>query len=82
MYSFYQMSYVDYYKKQYSIDIRDMDQPLLISRPKRSSLSEKDVGKVICLIPELCMLTGMTDAMRNDFRIMKEVRARLKFCIN
>jgi hypothetical protein len=25
----------------------------------------------ICLIPELCYLTGLTDELRSDFRVMK-----------
>ena len=27
----------------------------------------------LCLIPETCLLTGMTDKMRADFRVMKDV---------
>jgi len=69
-----ELSYLDYYKRQYGIEIRDPDQPMLIHRPKKKALGAEDnVDKLICLVPELCLLTGMTDAMRADFRIMKEV---------
>jgi len=69
-----EMSYLDYYKRQYGIEIRDPDQPMLIHRPKKKALGAEDnVDKLICLVPELCLLTGMTDSMRADFRIMKEV---------
>ncbi len=68
------ISYVDYYRKQYSIDIKDLGQPLLIHRPRKTAVAEQEVQKLICLVPELCMMTGMTDSMRADFRIMKEVR--------
>jgi len=68
-----QLSYLDYYKRQYGIEVRDQDQPMLIHRPKRKALGEEEVEKLICLVPELCLLTGMTDQMRADFRIMKEV---------
>ena len=27
----------------------------------------------IYLIPELCVVTGLTDDMRNDFHLMKEI---------
>ena len=75
-----ELSYMDYYKRQYGLEIRDPNQPLLIHRPKKKALNEEDVEKLICLIPELCLLTGMTDAMRADFRIMKEVRySKYKF---
>jgi len=67
------LTYVDYYKRQYGIDIRDADQPMLIHRPKKKAVGEENVEKLICLVPELCLLTGMTDSMRADFRIMKEV---------
>jgi len=68
-----EMTYVDYYQKQYGIAIKDMKQPLLLSTPEKTSRSEENVLKTIALIPELCMLTGMSEAMRADFRIMKEV---------
>jgi len=68
-----EMTYVDYYKRQYNITIKDTKQPLLLSLPEKTSESEKDVLKALALIPELCMLTGLTDQMRSDFRIMKEV---------
>jgi aubergine-like protein len=68
------ISYLDYYKKQYGIDIKDHDQPLLINRSKdKKSAHEEEIVKLICLIPELCNLTGMSDAMKADFKIMKEV---------
>jgi len=67
-----EISYVQYYKSQYSIDIKDLNQPLLLHRVKKKNQNEKEV-KLICLVPELCMLTGMSDAMRTDFKIMKEV---------
>ena len=28
---------------------------------------------MVCLVPELCVLTGLTDEMRKDFRVMKEL---------
>jgi len=68
-----QLTYIDYYKRQYGIEIRDPDQPMLINRPKKKAVGEENVEKLICLVPELCLLTGMTDTMRADFRIMKEV---------
>ncbi|KAJ8670821.1 hypothetical protein QAD02_002080, partial [Eretmocerus hayati] len=64
------MSYANYYKQRYQINIRDMRQPLLVSRSKaRDRRAGQD--ELIYLIPELCRSTGLTDAMRNDFRLMK-----------
>ena len=64
-----EMTYVDYYKNQYGIQINDMKQPLLLSTPEKTSKSEENVLKTLALIPELCMLTGMSEAMRADFRV-------------
>ena len=68
------MTYVDYYKKQYGITINDLKQPLLLSTPEKTSRSETDVLKTLALIPELCMLTGMSEAMRADFRVSALIR--------
>ena len=64
-----EMTYVDYYKNQYGIQINDTKQPLLLSTPEKTSKSEENVLKTLALIPELCMLTGMSEAMRADFRV-------------
>jgi len=63
---------MDYYKRQYNIDVKDKNQPLLVNL-----LSEKDKRRGITLdhrfIPELCILTGVDERMREDFRFKKEV---------
>ena len=66
-------SYVDYYRQKYNIDIKDKKQPMLVSRAKRKTREEDDVSKNIILVPELCNMTGLTDQMRSDFRVMKDV---------
>lgn len=49
-------------------------QPLLLNRQsKKVSGSTEKVDRMICLIPELCFLTGLTDKMRSDFTVMKDV---------
>lgn len=30
---------------------------------------------ICCLVPELCNLTGLTDAMKSDFKLMKALQA-------
>jgi aubergine len=64
------ISYVDYYKKRYNITIRDGRQPMLISRAKARDLRGGQ-NELMALVPELCRSTGLTDAMRNDFRLMR-----------
>lgn len=67
------VSFKDYYKKHYDIDIRDLGQPLLLSRLKTRIRGQEDTERMVCLVPELCYLTGLTDAMRNDFQVMKDI---------
>ena len=31
----------------------------------------QDVEEMICLVPELCAMTGLTEAARSDFKVMK-----------
>lgn len=59
-------SYREYYKTRYNENISDANQPLLINKDRRT-------GNEVALIPELCQLTGLTDAMRADFRMMKDL---------
>uniref|UniRef100_A0A182SST8 Piwi n=1 Tax=Anopheles maculatus TaxID=74869 RepID=A0A182SST8_9DIPT len=60
------ITFMDYYRKQYNITIRDPNQPLLVV----SLPSERISSSPILLVPELCRLTGITDDMRRDFRLM------------
>ncbi|KAH8412373.1 hypothetical protein KR009_001599 [Drosophila setifemur] len=64
------ISYVEYYKKRYNITIRDYKQPLVVSRPTEKNI-RGGINQLIMLIPELARATGMTDAMRANFRLMK-----------
>ena len=66
-------SFVDYYKVHYGITIQDVKQPLLIHRVKKKTMEEAEVTKLMALVPELCTMTGLTDSMKNDFKVMKDV---------
>ncbi|KXJ16819.1 Piwi-like protein 1 [Exaiptasia diaphana] len=66
-----EISYVDYYAKHYEKQITDMEQPLLIHRPKK--IPGKKYIEQIKLLPELCFITGLSDDMRNDFNLMKDL---------
>ncbi|XP_067459656.1 piwi-like protein 2 [Thunnus thynnus] len=68
-------TFVDYYSKNYGITIKEMDQPLLMHRPKeRSKQGGKQVitGEIL-LVPELSFMTGIPEKMRKDFRAMKDL---------
>uniref|UniRef100_A0A669DAM6 Piwi-like protein 2 n=1 Tax=Oreochromis niloticus TaxID=8128 RepID=A0A669DAM6_ORENI len=68
-------TFVDYYSKNYGITIKEMDQPLLLHRPKeRSRQGGKQIitGEIL-LVPELSFMTGIPEKMRKDFRAMKDL---------
>ncbi|KAJ8023000.1 Piwi-like protein 2 [Holothuria leucospilota] len=64
-------SYQDYYRKSYGLEIKDGRQPLLVNWPKKRQPDEE--VRPIHLIPELCCRTGLTDKMREDFKVMKDL---------
>ncbi|KAG5683571.1 hypothetical protein PVAND_012844 [Polypedilum vanderplanki] len=65
-----QKSFADYYLERYNIRLKDLHQPLLISNPKARDIRGGRTDQVI-LIPELCVATGLTDAMRTNFYMMR-----------
>lgn len=71
-----EMTFLEYYKKNYNLDIMDKEQPLLLHRPKKrleQGGQPRKQPEVICLIPELCYMSGLTDALRKDFKVMKDL---------
>ncbi|AWP06709.1 putative piwi-like protein 1 [Scophthalmus maximus] len=67
-----EVSFKNYFKKQYNQDIADDNQVLLVSHIKKMGPSGGHPGPAL-LVPELCYLTGLTDKMRKDFKIMKDL---------
>lgn len=63
-----QISYVDYFRRQYNKAITDPRQPLI-----RSHIKNKREERDIFLVPELVSLTGLDDSMRNDFTFMRDI---------
>jgi aubergine-like protein len=61
------------FREHYNIEIKDLKQPLLLNRAKKSKSGEAEKGatEIICLIPELCFMTGMSEGIRNDIKIKK-----------
>ncbi|XP_050295935.1 piwi-like protein Siwi [Anthonomus grandis grandis] len=65
-----QISYVDYFQDRYHVRINHMDQPLLISRSKPREI-RAGMPELVVLVPELCVMTGLTDKQRENFQLMK-----------
>ncbi|XP_053601023.1 piwi-like protein Siwi isoform X2 [Plodia interpunctella] len=71
------VTYMDYYYKKYNIRIQDSGQPLLISRSKPREI-RAGMPELVFLVPELCRQTGLSDAMRADFRLMSALNVHTK----
>lgn len=68
-----EVSFIDYYKDKYSVKIKDVNQPLIISLLKKRAPDGTKIEEKVYLIPELCKMTGLTDEQRADFNVMKEL---------
>ncbi|XP_046643892.1 piwi-like protein Siwi [Daphnia pulicaria] len=66
------ITYLEYYKTRYNIEVRQPSQPLLVSRPTRRDANRGD-DQPIFLLPELCGMTGLTDDQKKNFTLMKDV---------
>lgn len=63
------VTFADYYLKRHNIKIRDMKQPMLMSKVKPKDFrNNPDLEEFVSLVPELCRATGMTDQMRANFQ--------------
>ncbi|XP_069817070.1 piwi-like protein 1 [Dendropsophus ebraccatus] len=64
-----EISFIVYYKSQYNLQITEYEQPAIVNNVKKG---KGPIGKIM-LIPEFCYLTGLTDKMRSDFGVMKDL---------
>ncbi|XP_059490462.1 piwi-like protein Siwi [Neocloeon triangulifer] len=64
-------TFVEYYKTKYQIVIRNTHQPLLVSRVKSNAPGDPESS--VYLIPELCRMTGLTDEMRSNYKLMSSI---------
>lgn len=66
------ISYVQYYKERYQLNITDMCQPMLVSRAKPREL-RAGMAELLYLVPELCRMTGLTENERSNMQMMREL---------
>ena len=74
------ITYVRYFQEAYRLQIQDRGQPMLLHRAKpreqrarRQEGHKEEETQDVHLVPELCYLTGMSDEMKADFRVMKDI---------
>lgn len=60
------VTYIDYFKNHHGVEISNHGQPLLLSmKKKKTGIAGKEETFKICLIPELCNLTGISQDLMN-----------------
>jgi aubergine len=64
-----EISFEEYYKQRYGIQIEDLSQPMLRH-------FDKQTKKTIYLVPELCKMTGLSDSQNKDFRLKKHIQRK------
>lgn len=75
------ITYRDYFKTHYGIEIKDMKQPMLKSSVKKKIYKDGklvETQDTVYLVPELVKLTGMEDDERNNFQLMKRLAGHTK----
>uniref|UniRef100_A0A1I8GLI9 Piwi-like protein 1 n=2 Tax=Macrostomum lignano TaxID=282301 RepID=A0A1I8GLI9_9PLAT len=73
-----QITFGQYFKQTYDIDLADDKQPLLVSKPRKRDLPPTKGGRReqadnVLLPPEVCYMTGLTDDMRADRNLMRDL---------
>lgn len=68
-----EISFVEYYKNRYAINIRDVNQPILVSYCKAPYQDKTEGISELALIPEVCRTTGITPEMEKNQDLMKEL---------
>lgn len=63
--------------QRYKIRISDASQPLIISRSKPRDI-RAGMPELVYLVPELCRMTGLSDEMRTNFKLMRALDTHTK----
>lgn len=66
------ITFKEYYEAVYEQKVKDDKQPLLISRPKEKDRKRGMSGPIL-LLPEFCVITGLSDEIRANFSVMKDL---------
>ncbi|XP_048186573.1 piwi-like protein 2 isoform X1 [Perognathus longimembris pacificus] len=73
-----EITFLEYYSKNYGITVKEEDQPLLIHRPSERQSNHGTLLKgEILLLPELSFMTGIPEKMKKDFRAMKDLTQQI-----
>lgn len=69
------ISYLEYYKSRYEVEIKDPSQPMLLAKENRAKRYDGtgDEDGSVYLVPELCNIAGLTEDQRNDNRVKMDL---------
>ncbi|XP_055334423.1 piwi-like protein 1 [Paramacrobiotus metropolitanus] len=68
------ISLANYFREQYNVTLRQTHQPILLAEESGAArFRVQGKERKVMLVPELCKPTGLTNAMRDNFRFMKEM---------
>ncbi|KAL6429603.1 hypothetical protein ACFW04_007503 [Cataglyphis niger] len=73
-----EISLIDYYKIHWNIEIVDKTQPLLVHRGTIRTPTGEKQERIILLVPELSYAAGLTDSIRSNHYIMRDLSAITK----
>lgn len=66
------ITFADYFNTKYNVKIRDLGQPMLVSKSKPKDIRSGE-PELVYLVPELCRMTGLTDEMVSNISLMRAV---------
>jgi aubergine-like protein len=66
------VTFKDYFKNNYGLDVKDLKQPLLVSKPRDKDKRRGMSGNIL-LLPEFCSITGLSEQIRANFTVMKDL---------
>ncbi|XP_069703667.1 piwi-like protein Siwi isoform X2 [Periplaneta americana] len=67
-----QITYMEYFLQKYELKIKHSMQPMLVTMPKQRE-RRRGQSTPIYLVPELCRMTGLSEVMRTNFTLMKDL---------
>jgi len=71
------ITFKEYFTHKHHAAININNQPMLIAKPKKKDFRRDGENVEILLVPELCFRTGLTQDMRENFQLMKQMAEHL-----
>ncbi|XP_012586283.1 PREDICTED: piwi-like protein 3 [Condylura cristata] len=73
-----EISYKDYCEQKYNTEVTDMSQPLLTSKGRWKKSLQGIAYQPVQLIPQLCQLTGLSEKIRKNNMLMRQLAEKMR----